>query len=362
MENNTPKDNTFIILPPKGETKKPDGYYKVLNAKGTNALNAVPSTVKRAEIKFKPFDNKDNKLYLFGPDDVSIELSSGATLLGQTKKFYCYLIKVFTERTPHDIKGFDISKKENREIPFDIEDFLLTTGKDPKNTDARRNTIRNIKKYVEVLTQARIIFDEVNPKTQRVKHYEFYPLSGQGYDGNLMTRRGRNYFIVLNADAVSYLLEGNYITKIPSALWLTSDVKYPNAFSMGYELSIFYSMNRGKSNQGIISIKSLIERLPDIPTLEELKNDPHITERLIDPLENTLRHLKKIGVLETWEWANKNREPITEEQLRKYIDKPKGILALFLECYLVYKMKDYPVDEVKAVGPPKAKLKAPEKV
>lgn len=363
MEDKTPK-NTFTIAPDT-EKNKPDAYYRLLNAKGTNALVSVPSTVKRAKLLFRPFDEKDpdSPLSLFGPDDVNIELSSasGATLLGQTKKFYCYLIKKFTEKTPHDISNFDINKKENREVPFDVEDYLQTTGKEI-TTDSGKNIIRKIKKYVDVLTQARVIFDEINPKTQRIKHYEFLPLSGKGYEGDIMTRRGRKYFIVLNKDAVSYLLDGNYITNIPAALWHTADVDFPSAFSIGYELSIFYSMNRGKTNQGIVSVRSLLERISDIPKPDELKDDPHITDRLIKPLDDSLDHLQEIGVLEQWEWANKNKEPITDEQFRQFIDKPKGVLAAFLELYLIYKMKDYPVDEIKVLEPPKKKKKAPKKV
>lgn len=355
MSNDTPNKGFIIEQTPVGEKKK-DAYYKLLNAKGTNALAAVPTTITRARIVFKPLEGEKYPT-LFAPDDIKIELrgTPDDVLLGQAKKFYYYLIKKFTEKTPHDIKNFDNDKKENREVPIDVADYLQLLGKEI-TSDNKKNAARNIRKYVEALGKARIFFEEINPKTQRIKKYEFFPLSGQGYEEEVITKKARSYFIVLNKDAVAYLLERNYITMVPALLWQTTDVKYPNAFSLGYELSIFYNLNRGKPNQGSIGLNDLLPRLSDIPNLDEMKKDRHYSRRIIERLEETLDYLQEIGILDKWEWGNKDREPLEEGQLKDYSYKTLA------DCYLNYRLKDYPLIEKKAQEEPKKTKKTPKKV
>jgi hypothetical protein len=52
-------------------------------------------------------------------------------------------------------------------------------------------------------------------------------------------------------------------------------------------------------------------------------------------------YLKDMKILQDWEWCNKKRSPLTDEQIQGY-----GYAAL-KECYIKYEMADYPDDIMK---------------
>ncbi len=354
MKNNsniTTKQRPFYVSPKAPEQEAPKAYSELLNAKGTNALATLPTTSRRAALVFTPYMGKNS---LFTPDEVKITIDNPAasSQLGNSILFFYYMLTKFTKQTPHNTKGLDLSQKRTREIPIDVEEFLRIRGKEI-SPDNKKNAARDIRKYYDTLKNISLDFEEYDPKTNQKKRYLLELFSGRG---EALQKKSKSYFFILNEDVAQYLTEKNYITQFPNAGFAIDLQTHPNALSLLIELTYFYSMNIGKPNQGTVSLKALLEKLSDIPRPEEIKEERHITRRIIDPLEKDLDHLVDKGALESWEWANKKKEPLELSQLENYSYKALS------DCYLIYKMKDYPVEGKKALEAPKEEPRTPKKV
>ena len=347
-------NQAFILPDATTEQQLPEAYTPLYNAKGTNALATIPTSPVRTGYKFKYITATD-KYSLFTADDVEITVDNLAhPLYGRPIQFYYYLLTKFTKKTPHTSKGIDFTRPEAREIPLDTTEYLKIRGKEitPSN---RKNAAKEITSYVNILLNMFIKFDEKEPKSSQNKSYCLRLLSG-------LTKKGRTYSILLSPDVLSYLFDKHYITNFPNAAFQIDVMRHPSAFSLAYILSVFYSENRGKDNQGIVSLGALLKYLSDIPQPDEIRDDRHLTRRIIDPLEENLRHLEEIEILDSWEWANAKREPLTEAQFNKIIDK--GAYEVLAECFLNYKMKYYPEGKPALEAPKETKmadLKHPER-
>jgi len=101
-----------------------------------------------------------------------------------------------------------------------------------------------------------------------------------------------NITIGFSPEFAHYLLNA-YVMQYPYAL-LGLDERNANSYSLGRRLLLHRSMdnNTRKKTANIISIKSLLQACPDIPSYEEvMRNDRHIDWRIKTPFENALNAL-----------------------------------------------------------------------
>ncbi len=344
-------------LPTATPEQQPEAYSHIYNAKGPNALATIPTSSRAAALVFHPELDKQS---LFTSDDVKITLDDKSLSkypFGQTVLFFRYVMKKFTEATPHDtITSIDFSKAATREIAVDPEEFLALRGKEI-TPDNKKNTAREFKRYIETLRRLSLEFWEKNEKTKEKKHWTMNLLSATT---ETIIKKSRHHTIVLNEDFLNYIADKHYITNFPNAAFRIEVRDYPNAVSLADYLQALYNMNRGRKTQGIVSLGALLKRLSDVPHPDEIRDDRHLTRRIIDPLERDLGHLVDKGVLENWEWTNKKKRPLTDDQIKKIIEK--GPLKVLSECYLSYTMKDYPEDSPAPKSTPKRCRPNPQKV
>ena len=337
MPNKNSSANFYVDKSNASEETR-EHYSKLLNAKGTNALSNIPTSSRaiKSQFTYRPEIESGS---LFTADDVKITIKDfdSNKQLGNAIVFYYYLLCAFTKQVSYKETSEILEKKESREVYFDIESYLKS--KNLKITkDNRKNALKNVKQMYETLKHITLDFEETTAKEKKTYSLELF--SGKGTVESF-ERRSKSYFFILNYDLVKYLAKRNYLTNIHNNFMQIDVMRHPNALSIQIKLSLLYSMNYWKSNKGIVSFENLILAASDIPTLETVaKTDRHYFQRIIEPLEKDLDHLQKLGILESWEYTNKSRQPLTNEQLKSYDYKT------FKDCYINYTLADYPENEM----------------
>lgn len=107
----------------------------------------------------------------------------------------------------------------------------------------------------------------------------------------------------------------------------------PNSYRMGRKILEHKRMNLGKKNENTITVKSLLENAPYIPSYEEVsKGGRQIYQRIIYPFE---RDLTATNICE-WRYLNLNHEPLTEEE-HANLD-----YYTFIDLIIEFNLIDYP--------------------
>ena len=126
-----------------------------------------------------------------------------------------------------------------------------------------------------------------------------------------------------------------YITQYALPL-LKVDERNPNTYRMGRRLLNHYSNleNQRKGTADILSVKTLLEWTPDIPTYDEVAaTDRAYSRRIIKPFTAALDGLK--GVIE-WEYCNAKKAPLTKHQTARFDYKK------FISSYIKFTVLNSP--------------------
>jgi len=128
---------------------------------------------------------------------------------------------------------------------------------------------------------------------------------------------------------------------IPQAFLALNDNRNPNAYLLGRRISLHKNMNYGTKNEDIISVRTLLETCPNIPTKEEVaQKDRDYKRKIIEPFEIGMNALEETKIF-TWEYCHSKGEPLTDEEL-KTID-----YEIFINLLIKITWTDYPVREIK---------------
>jgi len=128
---------------------------------------------------------------------------------------------------------------------------------------------------------------------------------------------------------------------IPQAFLALNDKHNPNAYLLGRRISLHKNMNYGTQNEDIISVRTLLETCPDIPTKEEVaQKDRMYKQKIIEPFEIGMNALEETKIF-TWEYCHSKGEPLTDEEL-KTMD-----YEVFINLLIKITWTDYPVREIK---------------
>ena len=122
-----------------------------------------------------------------------------------------------------------------------------------------------------------------------------------------------NIVFSFSLDMARYLTNA-YLMQYPMDL-LKVDERNPNTYHIGKKILLHNSIdnNQRKGTAHILSVKSLLEVCPDIPTYEQvLATDRAIDRRIKAPFETALNSL---STFIRWEYCNSKGVPLTEEQL-----------------------------------------------
>lgn len=232
------------------------------------------------------------------------------------------------------------SKKliSNKPISIPIDELIILRGNKPTKYN-RQNMRRRIEKAGDLLNSLSIKTID-NPRDPNGREV--------GFPRMLQDYRIRNNCLVMHfSDRYAKNLVQTFYLDAPRYMFLI-DTRKRNASSMVYKLNHYYRLNLNKeakklgkdpsevkNYRAIIGIPYILEFCPESPTIEEVqKSGRQLKQRIIEPLEKNLAAIAEAseGVFE-WEYCDKNKEPLTEEQL----SRPITIIELN-ERFIKYKM------------------------
>lgn len=121
----------------------------------------------------------------------------------------------------------------------------------------------------------------------------------------------RNGIIRINfdVDAAAYFVNA-YVMQFPTAL-LRIDNRNPNAYAIASKMAEHKSMDHNitAGTDSTLSVKTLLETAPEIPTIDDLKarGQRNWKEKIKKTLENSLDESVNVGFISRWEY----RDPAT---------------------------------------------------
>lgn len=134
-------------------------------------------------------------------------------------------------------------------------------------------------------------------------------------DIRLIDEKGiRNGIIRINFSSsfFAYLKSSN-VMAYPLELCRIENWRYPHSYAIGRKIAEHKNMNVGKTNEDIISIKTILNSAQGIPTYEEvMASDGAVNRRIIETTEKALDGLEDIL---TWEYCKEKGTPLTDEEL-----------------------------------------------
>ena len=130
------------------------------------------------------------------------------------------------------------------------------------------------------------------------------------------------FYFWINKEFATYLAHAGVIA-VHEKVFQLSTQRNANALTLSYKLQEYYSMNKGKTQAGVISVKTLLNAMPYIPKYEDLtvtrdvrKGDGSIKSyekhgdkggwrsRILEPFEEALSALVDAGILKSWEYRD----------------------------------------------------------
>lgn len=149
-------------------------------------------------------------------------------------------------------------------------------------------------------------------------------------------QRGR-LTMQFSMDFAKHLSQASVVRHNPKG-YLINRRKYASAYSVQCTLEDHAYMNKGKSNEGIISLNALLKDCYEIPTYDTVMNgNRNVTARIKKPLLSNVQALKDADVLRGFSFFTADKKPIQEKELLSldYDD--------FIKCTLHFKLS--PIEE-----------------
>lgn len=283
-----------------------NGYIRMLQGKGTNSLSQMSSRRMVPQIDAftgkATFNYNNFTAYIDNYNNLPGLLNLNALILLDYCALYLSQLNDY---------GREDGLKTTVNIPLD--DYMRRCGI-PITKSSADKARREVKAALETLYNLSIEFDEAKTTKEKKKleHYHMRILQERSdiKNGIIYARFGQSFVEYLNKCG---LME--YSTAL-----LKIDRRNPTAYHIGRKLCFHNSIdnNRKRGTANNISVKALLEYCPDIPSYEEVsETDRHYRSRIIEPFEAALNALEdKYQILDSWEYCNKLKTPLTEEQLK----------------------------------------------
>ena len=232
---------------------------------------------------------KDNDIYIQGGKPGELVMASPST----NKTLFQIAAKIF--------EGNIEAEGDSAIIHTSVKEMLEPRGQ----TDTRKRRESLMDQMQAVLSQSWRWYDSEDGTT-------YISMVGSG---RAVFKRGGAITLSISRDFLTKVLNAGMAPTDP-VLLKTDDRSFPHSFAIGYRLSNHTFMNYGKGNEYRISVKSLLDYVKSLPTYEEVEASDrgHQTDRIIKPLETSLRYLEELGFLDYWDYCHENGESLTDEE------------------------------------------------
>ena len=117
----------------------------------------------------------------------------------------------------------------------------------------------------------------------------------------------REFFVIMKTMPVMYY---------PEKLFKINLKKNPNSYYFLKKISEHKKMNYFKKNADTISVRTLLNCTPELPSYDDVVNsDRAVARRIIDPFERDMNELSDVLV---WEYCHTNKKPLTDDELKNF--------------------------------------------
>lgn len=249
-------------------------------------------------------ETPDGLIYVTKKDTV-FELKdiekAGSSLGTSTKKLFYYCLAKITE-----------AKGNESRFKINIYDYSELNGIELNTKSKKDHFCENLKNDLNLLASLRI----------KTKRGGFRYLIG-GYDP--LDRNG-NYSIALIEDTRQAIrAQGTLYTSIPILLFKHKN-KSPNSFACGVKLNYQYDNAGNSKNDTIISVKKLVEALPEIS--KENEQLPHWKRDQKQVLEKALDENIEVGFLHSWHYRATDGKTVSAAEASKLTFKEYQTLMI----------------------------------
>lgn len=206
-------------------------------------------------------------------------------------------------------------------VTLTLDEYMTARGLSDRQK-AKEQAIADMK----VLRSASVAWEEKHGK--KTVSFEFLNLADRGNvsrDGLMNFTFGASFHSVLSEYPVM---------PYPDFLQRINSKNNPNSYFFGRKIAEHKRMNAGKSNEDLISVKTLLSVARSLPSYEKvMQGNRNITARIIEPFE---RDMDALAPDITWEYCHRANAPLTEDEL-------SGMsYALFSSLLVHVTWKDYP--------------------
>ena len=214
-----------------------------------------------------------------------------------TFRFLDFILLKMCKHLPYNRKELiDDSKISTMKlIKISITNFMAIC--DLSNVARTKLQMQN---SLEVLKNIKLLWYEKIFKKKKIEYLNF----AMNIVNDFKSVRG-GFIIQFDLNFLRYLSSYSYIMPFNMKLLQVDLNRYSNSYLIARKILTHLNMNQRKSNQNIISVKSLLE-VCDIPTHSEILNSNNrgVKRLIITPFEKAMNHLKDINFLNDWNYQN----------------------------------------------------------
>lgn len=221
---------------------------------------------------------------------------------------------------------------ENPHVVFPIKKYM-----EKKGIDSEESAIKLLKADLNALFDAKISFKTKTKRGDRT-YKDIRIISDRKItQDRICISFGYEFYGVVRDCSVMYY---------PAEIWKTDIQRNPNKYYFLRKLAEHKHLNKGKKNENIISVNSLLESSPNIPLIDEVRaGDRRIYDRIIKPFERDMNAIQSIK----WEYGyHDTPKTIITLSQEKVNNRAKKDFETFKNLLIVVKWNNYPVDFVKS--------------
>lgn len=294
-------------------------YYALLN---TPATSKIPSIVKD---KNTVIDKLSNTLVTNKGDLRFTIAGTDKPLRTSTSKLLDMLVLTLTNQNNYASKD---DSKYNREIHISLKKYVELLGKDPSKKATVDKERRKVKEDLEILKSSSIRWSGKG-KDQKEDFLDVNIAEAVGFS------RGTIIFKFTDTMA-KHLINNGYIMQYPIS-FMTIDERNANTYPIARKMKDHFSndINARRGTNDILSVKTLLDNAPDIPTIEEVNSGNRLwRDRIQYPLEKSLDAVPMLK--NGWQYCNPKKEPLNKDQM----DIPD--YATFIKLYINFEFEGEP--------------------
>lgn len=228
----------------------------------------------------------------------------GGTLTEADKRLLDYCVYLLTKQnsSPKEQEIDDV-------VRFTVEDYAELLHKDISTKPLRDKLRRDIRNGFTRLRSTDLAIVERGSKSKDGAYYNIGV-----YQSTSGSRRAVLEF-QFGRQIAKHLINNHYIALLHPGIFAT---KRGLGYALGRYLCIRFGMDKNveKGTNDIVSVKSLLETFPAIPSIEDINaaGDFHWQRRIQEKLERELNDLENCGVLK-WEYCKEKKAPLKDEEL-----------------------------------------------